>query len=225
MKIVEYERSLEQQRFRHKAAMEAERARIAAELHDDLGANLTQIQWLGDSATHNEGSTSGDKQLLLRISRKSREMVLLIDQIVWAVNPKNDTLEHLVTYICNFAEQYFRDSATRCRIDVADDIPAFPLKSDVRHHLFLIAKEALHNVAKHAATGRVWLRVTCRDGLFQLVIEDHGQGFETASAIGGDGLANMKHRADQAGAKLNIDSTPGEGTRITLTLETNPQST
>jgi signal transduction histidine kinase/ligand-binding sensor domain-containing protein len=223
LRFLEYERSLEQQRFRHKAAMEAERARIAAELHDDLGANLTQIQWLGDSVIPSEDSSSGDKELLLRISRKSREMVRLIDQIVWAVNPKNDTLEQLVTYICNFAEQYFRDSATRCRIDVADDIPAIPLKADVRHHLFLIAKEALHNTAKHAATDRVWLRMTCRDGLFRLVIEDHGQGFDAASASGGNGLANMKHRAQQAGAALDIDSSPGNGTRITLTFETSTQ--
>ena len=126
MRFLEYERSLEQQRFRHKAAMEAERARIAAELHDDLGANLTQIQWLGESAVPTGNSSSAENELLLRIARKSREMVRLIDQIVWAVNPKNDTLEQLVTYICNFAEQYFRDSATRCRIDVPEDMPASP---------------------------------------------------------------------------------------------------
>lgn len=225
MRFLEYERSLEQQRFRHKAAMEAERARIAAELHDDLGANLTQIQWLGESVIPAGSTSSGERELLLRIARKSREMVRLIDQIVWAVNPKNDTLEQLVTYICNFAEQYFRDTATRCRIDVPGDIPACPLKADVRHHLFLIAKEALHNVAKHAATDRVWLRMTCRDGLFRLIIEDHGKGFDAASADSGDGLANMRHRAQQAAAELGIASTAGNGTLVTLSFEiSNPPS-
>lgn len=223
VRFLEYERSLEQQRFRHKAAMEAERARIAAELHDDLGANLTQIQWLGESAVPADPSSSSEKELLLRISRKSREMVSLIDQIVWAVNPKNDTLEQLVTYICNFAEQYFRDSATRCRIDVSEDIPKHALKADVRHHLFLLAKEALHNVAKHAATDRVWVRVTCIGGIFKLVVEDRGRGFDPASAEAGDGLLNMRHRAKQAGAELEIDSAPDKGTRITLTLEITSQ--
>ena len=221
MRFLEFERSLEQQRFGHEAAMEAERARIAAELHDDLGANLTQIQWLGESAIPVETSSPADKEVLLRISRKSREMVSLIDQIVWSVNPKNDTLEQLVTYICNFAEQYFRDCATRCRIDIPGDIPHWPLKADVRHHLFLIAKEALHNVAKHAATDRVWLHMTCEDGLFRLVIEDRGRGFDTSAAACGDGLINMKNRAQQAGARLEIESTPDRGTQITLSLEIN----
>lgn len=223
MRLLEYERSLEQQRFRHKAAMEAERARIAAELHDDLGANLTQIQWLGGSAIPTDSSSPTDKELLHRISRKSREMVGLIDQIVWAVNPKNDTLEQLVTYICNFAEQYFRDCATRCRIDIPGDIPDWRLKADVRHHLFLIAKEALHNVAKHAGTDRVWLCMTFQDGLLRLVIKDRGRGFDVSSAACGDGLINMKHRAKQAGAHLKIESTPGKGTQITLSLEINSE--
>ncbi len=219
LRHLEYERGLEQQRFRHKQAMEAERARIAAELHDDLGANLTQIQWLGEAANRARQPASGESELLLRISRKSREMVRLIDQIVWAVNPKNDTLQQLVTYVCNFAEQYFRDSETRCRIDVADNVPSFPLKADVRHHLFLIAKEALHNVAKHAGTDRVWIRVTCDESVFRLVVEDRGRGMNPTGENGGDGLANMRQRAKQAGAELDIDSSPGNGTRVTLILQ------
>jgi signal transduction histidine kinase len=221
----EYERGLEQQRFRHKQAMENERARIAAELHDDLGANLTQIQWLGDAATSTEGPRPGEAELISRISRisrKSREMVHLIDEIVWAVNPKNDTLEQLVTYVCNFAEQYFRDSPTRARIDVTGTIPSYRLEADVRHHLFLIAKEALHNVAKHAATDRVWVRIAIEEGIFKLLIEDHGRGFDVSFADDGDGLANMRRRAQQAAVSLHLDSAPGAGTRITLSLDINP---
>jgi signal transduction histidine kinase/ligand-binding sensor domain-containing protein len=222
LKELEFARSLEQQRFRHKQAMENERSRIAAELHDDLGANLTQIQWLGDAATLAHSAATGENELIHRITRKSRDMVRLIDEIVWAVNPKNDTLEQLVTYVCNFAEQFFRDSPTRCRIDVADSIPAYKLEADVRHHLFLIAKEALHNVAKHAATDRVWVRVTCDPENFVLLVEDKGRGFELASAEAGDGLANMRNRAQLAGIDLNIESSPGNGTRITLSMKLNP---
>jgi signal transduction histidine kinase len=224
LKEFEFSRSLEQQRFRHKQAMENERSRIAAELHDDLGANLTQIQWLGDAATLAHSSQTGDNELIHRITRKSRDMVRLIDEIVWAVNPKNDTLEQLVTYVCNFAEQFFRDSPTRCRIDVADSIPAFKLEADVRHHLFLIAKEALHNVAKHGETDRVWVRVSCEAAAFSLLIEDKGRGFDPASAVAGDGLANMRNRAQLAGVDLTIDSSPKHGTRVALYMKLNPQT-
>jgi signal transduction histidine kinase/ligand-binding sensor domain-containing protein len=225
LKELEFARSLEQQRFNHKQAMENERSRIAAELHDDLGANLTQIQWLGDAASLARSTASGEHELLNRIARKSRDMVGLIDEIVWAVNPKNDTLEQLVTYVCNFAEQFFRDSPTRCRIDVADSIPDYKLEADVRHHLFLIAKEALHNVAKHGATDRVWVRVTCDSEAFSLLVEDKGRGFDPASAEAGDGLANMRNRAQLAGVDLTIDSSPGGGTRVTLFMKLNPQTT
>ncbi len=224
LKELEFARSLEQQRFRHKQAMENERSRIAAELHDDLGANLTQIQWLGDAASLAQSTAAGENELIHRITRKSRDMVRLIDEIVWAVNPKNDTLEQLVTYVCNFAEQFFRDSPTRCRIDVADLIPAYKLEADVRHHLFLIAKEALHNVAKHAATDRVWVRVTCDPDAFVLLVEDKGRGFELASAEAGDGLANMRNRAQLAAIDLTIESAPGDGTRVTLSMKLNSQT-
>jgi signal transduction histidine kinase len=224
LKEFEYARSLEQQRFRHKQAMENERSRIAAELHDDLGANLTQIQWLGDAASLAQSTAVGENELIHRITRKSRDMVRLIDEIVWAVNPKNDTLEQLVTYVCNFAEQFFRDSPTRCRIDVADTIPAYKLEADVRHHLFLIAKEALHNVAKHGATDRVWVRVACDAEAFSLLVEDKGRGFDPASAEAGNGLANMRNRAELAGVDLTIDSSPGHGTRVALLMKLNPQN-
>lgn len=222
LRELEYARSLEQQRFRHRQAMENERSRIAAELHDDLGANLTQIQWLGDAVSRAQLPHTGENELIHRITRKSRDMVRLIDEIVWAVNPKNDTLEQLVTYVCNFAEQFFRDSPTRCRIDVAASIPDHKLEADVRHHLFLIAKEALHNVAKHGATDRVWVRVNGDGETFSLLIEDRGAGFDSATVAAGDGLANMRNRAKLAGAEITIDSSHGNGTRVSLSMKLKP---
>ena len=224
LELVQYERSLEQQRFDHKAAMERERIRIAAELHDDLGANLTQISWLGEAAHRSESITGEEKDLLSRISQKSREMVRGIDEIVWAVNPKNDTIDQLAIYVCNFAEQFFRNSPTRCRIDVEQEIPVMALDSHVRHHLYLIAKESLHNVAKHANADRVWIRISCVDGYFVLVIEDRGVGFLPQEKDSGDGLNNMRERARKTGADLEIRSTPGEGTCVTLRYPLNQNS-
>ncbi|MCB1131683.1 MAG: hypothetical protein KDN05_11170, partial [Verrucomicrobiae bacterium] len=224
LRALEYERGLEQQRYRHKQAMDAERARIAAELHDDLGANLTQIQWLTDPSNPPSPDTGSDA-LLHRIFAKSRETVRLIDEIVWAVNPSNDTLEELVTYVCNFAEQYFRDTGTRARMDVAGPVPPHIIKSDVRHQLFLIAKEAFHNAAKHSGADRVWTRISFEDGEFRMTIEDNGHGFDAAAESDGDGLANMRRRAEQAGARFSIGSEPGNGTRVTVHLPIDRKTT
>jgi signal transduction histidine kinase/ligand-binding sensor domain-containing protein len=221
IRALEYANGLEQQRYRHKQAMAAERARIAAELHDDLGANLTQIQWLADPGQPSESQATAE-QLLPRIRGKCRETVRLIDEIVWSVNPKNDTLDQLASYVCNFAGQFFSDSPTRARIDVHGELPQHVLKADVRHHLFLIAKEAFHNVAKHAATDRVWVRIASDNGWFRLVIEDRGRGFDPGLESAGDGLANMRRRAILAGANLLIDSSPAAGTRVTIELPLEP---
>jgi signal transduction histidine kinase len=151
-------------------------------------------------------------------------MVRGIDEIVWAVNPKNDTIDQLVIYVCNFAEQFFRNSPTRCRIDVEQEIPVMALDSHVRHHLYLIAKESLHNVAKHANADRVWIRISCVDGYFVLVVEDRGVGFLPQEKDSGDGLNNMRERARKTGADLEIRSTPGEGTCVTLRYPLNQNS-
>ena len=156
---LEHARARTQERLEYQQAMERERSRIAQDLHDDLGATLTQVAWLGELASGEATQGAERQSLVTQITTHSRDMVRAIDEIVWAVNPKNDSLDHLVTYICEFAEQFFRDTPTRCRVDVQELLPPCSLPSDVRHNLFLAVKEALHNVAKHASASQVWVRV------------------------------------------------------------------
>lgn len=218
----EHARLLAQGKLEHQQALERERARIAQDLHDDLGASLTHVAWLGEAASHEAVAPAERQSLVTQITAKSRDMVRAIDEIVWAVNPKNDSLDHLVTYLCEFAEQFFRDTPTRCWVDVEERLPVCPLPSDVRHNLFLAAKEALHNVAKHAGASQVWVRVKVQGGSVQFVIEDDGRGFVPGAQPGGDGLENMRRRAEIIGAKFELGSTPGQGASVTWKLPLDP---
>lgn len=215
---LEHARARTQERLEHQQAMERERARIAQDLHDDLGASLTQVAWLGELANQ-EGAPDDDRQnLMTQITGQSRDMVRAIDEIVWAVNPKNDSLDHLVTYICEFAEQFFRDTPTRCRMDVQELLPSCSLSSDVRHNLFLAVKEALHNVAKHASASHVWVRVKVFGTSAHFIIEDDGLGFTPEAKTCGDGLKNLRDRAAAIGVEFELHSQLGEGTFVSWKL-------
>jgi len=203
---------LKLERVEQQRAIERERTRIAQDLHDDLGASLTQVAWLGEAASSDGIPTAESRKLVAQITLKSRDMVRAIDEIVWAVNPKNDTLDHLVTYICECADQMFRNSPTRCRVDVPETIPAHALSSDVRHNLFLAAKEALHNVVKHAGATQIVVRVKLEAGEAQFIIEDNGRGFEQENIKRGDGLENMNQRSAAVAVDFTLRSAPGKGT-------------
>ena len=204
------------ERFRSQQAILTERARIAQDLHDDLGATLTQISWLS-STTGAEPSGSEDSQnQLSEIRRKSQQMVRAIDEIVWAVNPKNDCLSQVIAYICQFAQDLLGPARMRCRIDLEEPLPEHALDSVIRHNLFLVLKEALHNAARHSHGGEVWLRVSTMPGGIRFVVEDDGIGLPPSVETGGDGMGNMRHRAGSLGAKLEFTPRPGGGTRVTL---------
>ena len=147
-------RLLEQQ-----AALHKERARIAKDIHDDLGASLTQIALLGELAQQDRGQPDKAAERSSKISATARQAIKSLDEIVWAVNPRNDTLTHLIDYAGQFALDYLRLAGIRCRLDFPESIPAREVSSDVRHNAFLAIKEALNNIVKHAHATEVWLRV------------------------------------------------------------------
>ena len=201
------------------AALQRERARIAKDIHDDLGANLTQIALLGELAQRDEGRPEKVAERLGTISATARQTIKALDEIVWAVNPRNDTLSHLVEYTGQFALDYLRLAGIRCRLDFPDNIPARELSTDLRHNLFLAAKEALTNIVRHARATEVWLRVNVTVCALELAIEDNGQGFDPAAeAADGDGLRNLRQRLAGMGDECQIESRPGAGTRVMLRL-------
>jgi len=203
-------------------ALEAERTRIARDLHDDLGATLTQIRLLSALESRDTQVPETTRARLGQVTEKSREMVASLDEIVWAVNPANDSLPNLATYLCQFAEEFFRPSAIRCRLDVDDALPPVALTSEVRHHLYLAVREALNNIAKHSQATEVWLRIQSRDHGLAIALEDNGRGFaHLSAATAGDGLANMRRRLEHIGGRFECQTQPGAGTicRIWLPLD------
>jgi len=218
-RLLEQERTrLAQERLLHQRELESQRARIAQDLHDDLGASLSQMAWLSESTGHSAAISAESRGLFSQITERSREMVRAIDEIVWTLNPRNDSLDQLATYVCQAAEQFFRYTPTRCRFEVADPLPGQVLKSDIRHHLFLLLKEAMQNVAKHAAAAEVWVRIQVRDGHAVFEVEDDGRGFSPGTPATGDGLENMKRRAAAMRATVDVRAAPGHGTRVRVEL-------
>lgn len=198
-------------------AAERERTRIARDLHDDLGSSLTEIGLLGALAVR--ASTGEIREHVARIMDRAQALAHTLDQTVWAVNPNNDSFGHLTTYVCQFAREFFEPTRIRCRLDVAPDLPDLRLTTEVRHNLFLVAKEAMHNAVQHSAASEVWLRMALADGAFTLEIADDGHGFDVGlRRESGNGLRNMAARMEEIGGQLRIRSTPADGTTVCLRL-------
>jgi signal transduction histidine kinase/ligand-binding sensor domain-containing protein len=195
-------------------AVERERTRIAKDIHDDLGANLTLIAVLGDLAKQEKAGERIEK-----MASTARQAVKSLDEIVWAVNPRNDTLAHLIDYTGQFAVDYLRAAGVRCLLDVPEHAPAREVPTNVRHNIFLVVKEALQNIVKHARAKAVWLRISATAQGLRIVIEDDGQGFERApdNALA-DGLRNMRQRMEEIGGTHRIQSRIGQGTEVIVEL-------
>jgi len=205
-------RKLEQ--LARQQAVERERARIAKDIHDDLGANLTLIARLGHLARQEK---TGER--IEKMESTAREAVKSLDEIVWAVNPRNDTLAHLIDYSGQFATDYLYAAGVRCRLDVPEQAPPREVPSNVRHNLFLVIKEALQNIVKHARATEVCLRIHAPGPGLRIVIEDNGCGFDRPPEDAlADGLRNMRQRMDEIGGRCLIQSRPGTGTEIVIEM-------
>jgi signal transduction histidine kinase/ligand-binding sensor domain-containing protein len=215
------------ERLERQQALERERTRIAKDIHDDLGASLTRISLLSQSARRELDRPPEAAAQLDRIYGTARELTRAMDEIVWAVNPRHDTLDSLASYLGKFAQDYLRSANIRCRLKVPDELPAWPVTAEIRHSLFLAFKEALHNVVKHAGASEVRVTLTLGDSAFTLTVEDDGCGFSPDSAgrdmssdpdriESGYGLTNMQRRVTEIGGRYEIQSAPGAGTRIKL---------
>jgi signal transduction histidine kinase len=217
----------ELERLEHQAELQRERARIARDMHDEVGSKLSRLSFLSEMAGQQPGLSDMARDEVAEISETARDTIRSFEEIVWAVNPNYDSLAHLMNYLCRFAEDFFDGSATQCLFDVPDKIPEISLPTGMRHHLFLAAKEALNNVFKHAQARRVLLRMTVEDSGFEIVIEDDGRCFGSDAKIrpgAGNGLENMRERMRQAGGEFEIHSSAEGGTRVTFRVRGNSKN-
>jgi signal transduction histidine kinase len=205
--------------LRQREALEKERARIARDIHDQLGASLTQVALLGELVEADKNTPGEVEQHARQISETARETTLALDEIVWTVNPSNDTLDGLITYVCKSVQDYLTVAGVRHRIDVPTQLPGSAISPEVRHNVFLAAKEAVTNVVRHARATEVWLRLRLEAGRFTLEIQDNGRGLGNPeeAARTRNGLRNMRKRLEDVGGTFDIGAAPEGGTVVRLT--------
>lgn len=209
------------------SAIAQERARIAQNIHDDLGSGLTRISLLTQA-----GETGDGRPQLDKIYRTVGDLIQSMDEIVWAVNPKNDNLENFANYLVEYAQGFLSDADIRCRVLLPDVLPPFLLPAQFRHHLFLSCKEALNNVVKHARATEATIQLRVESDRLVVVLADNGRGLEDAGAAGvngasrhgaKNGLGNMRVRLESLGGSCDIDST-ASGTTVTFVAPLNAHS-
>jgi signal transduction histidine kinase len=210
--------ALEQQR-----AVERDRARIAKDIHDDLGAGLTHITLLTELARRSP--TEETPSHLNHISDMARELTRAMDETVWAVNPRNDSLEGLMTYVTKYSQDYLNVAGIRCRLDLPAQLPHVALTAETRHNLYLAVKETLNNVVKHAHATEAWLRLIPRADGFDIIVEDNGCGLNgdhgkvnSNRISSGQGLGNLEKRLAACAGRFVLSSAPGKGTRVELSV-------
>jgi signal transduction histidine kinase len=197
-------------------ALEQERLRIARDIHDDLGARVTQISLFSAMAQNSSALSDRTRDDFGRISQMAREMVSALYETVWAVNPENDNLDALGNYLCQMINQLCDQAQLRCRLHVPSLPGEVQLASQMRHDIILAVKEAIHNVIKHARATEVTFHLTFAGNVLTISVHDNGVGFTASAHPAGHGLINMKRRLENLGGSCVVESEPGVGTTITL---------
>jgi signal transduction histidine kinase/ligand-binding sensor domain-containing protein len=214
------------ERVQTQRLMDQERQRIARDIHDDLGSGLAEIIMVSDHLRQDLEVPPGpaSRSRVQNIADRARMLTRAMDEVVWAINPKNDTLESLLSYLDDFAQEHLALAGVRYRWDAPAEVPEFPLSAERRHNLYLACKEAVTNAVKHAKATEVRLRFQVTEAGFDLTVEDNGHGFDpTCQSKRGHGLENMRQRMADIGHGCAIQSGLGEGTRVRFSIRKSPQ--
>jgi signal transduction histidine kinase len=209
----------ERQRVEQRHDMEQERARIAQDLHDELGSGLTEITMLGARARSVSTLPETRGGYLEQMGDKARQMVMALDEIVWAMNPTHDSLASMFSYFSLYAERFLGLANIAWRLEGPLKPDDHVVDSRHRHELFLAFKEALTNIVRHSAATKVRLSIQVEQGQLRLTIADNGQGWaEVGQTDGMDGVVNMRARLEKLGGRFEINSKAGEGTIVRFDL-------
>lgn len=196
-------------------AVASERTRIARDIHDELGASLTKICKLAEMLDRQGGVGDKINGFPRMISDTARNTIQTMDEIVWAVNPKNDTLKEMADYLVYFMEDFLRPSGIVGTLEIPLTLPDVPVSAEIRHNLFMVLKEALNNAVKHGTPNRIKLGLKFQEGCIVIELSDDGTGFSLDESNGvGNGLANMRKRVSEIGGELQLRSQPERGTSV-----------
>ena len=217
----------------HGQEMARERMRIAQDMHDEIGSKLAKISFLSEHVKSELKDVQADEGKVNSIADTSRELLQSLDQMVWAVNPRNDTLEHLVAYLGHSAAEYFQNTSIECQLCLPHDLPEAPLSAEVRHNVLLAFKEALTNAMKHSGATNVRVDMKLKNASLEISVSDNGAGFEPnqtvdASASKGGrerhGLSGQRRRLQSVGGEFELKSAAGRGTVVVFQIPLNGAS-
>lgn len=207
----------ERQNAEHQREVEQERARVAHDLHDDLGAHLTEVNMLATLVGNPLNTAEERGKYADQMKSIALHMVTSLDEIVWAINPRNDKVSSLAGYFGAYAQRVLELASVKCGLDMGEKLPHLTLDPVFRREIFLAFKEALANIIQHAEAGKVWLRIFVQGSDLVIEIADDGKGFVSSEReAGADGLANMKERLAALGGECTIEGEPGKGTTVRL---------
>lgn len=200
--------------------LERERTRIASDIHDELGASLTKISKLSEIMDQPAMAHEESRSFVKTIADTSNEAIRTIDEIIWAVNPKNDTLNGVADYLTHFAEEFLRPTKIACQLEIPLTLPDLTVSAEIRHNLFMAVKESLNNSVKHASPKRIRITLELRGSALTIEVVDDGRGFEPeADASRRTGLTSMRKRMNAIDGEFQISSQPGHGTRIRIQVQ------
>lgn len=198
--------------------LEAERTRLARDLHDELGTSLTEMSLLANVGAGTPPTLEKAAQRFEVIADKAGRVIDALDVIVWAVNPATDSLQPMADYLTSFVREFLSAAGIRCRLKVPIQFPPVTLDSETRHNLFLAVKEALNNVARHSSATEIEFKMSVEKGGLQMGITDNGVGFDASGSSPGMGLVNLRERLRRIGGRCQIETAPGQGTSVTMFL-------
>lgn len=200
------------------AAVQDERARIACDMHDEIGGKLARLSLIGEITANELAGESTAGARVREITRGVREAAGGLEQIIWSVDPRHDTLEGVAHRVCQYAEEYFTDTPIRCHFGKFPDLPMVAVPPDDRANVMAVVREALANVLKHSAASDVTVTLDVAGTQFAIRVADDGRGFDpdAASSARGNGVANMRARMGKLGGDLQLESSPARGTCLTL---------
>jgi signal transduction histidine kinase/ligand-binding sensor domain-containing protein len=212
------------ERLEHQRGLELERNRIARDLHDDLGVGLTEIGLLGDLAGTSSELPPTSQERLQEITGRARTLAASLDEIVWAINPANDTSQSLVDYFFPYAQKLLGRAGIRCRLEVIEPLPKGNLNAEERHEFFHAYKEALNNIIRHSGATQAQVTISAAEGTLLIRITDNGCGLEDAAVNGAHhGLTGMRERLLRLDGRCEISSGAGNGTTVTFIIPVQPE--
>lgn len=186
-------------------AVQEERNRIAAEMHDDLGSGLSSMRFLSDNIKGKIQDATLLKSLE-KISQHSNTLIEQMGEIIWSFNTRFDSLPSLLSYTRRYALEYLEEYQINCHFSDFSNVPEWSVNGSVRRNLFLVIKECLHNIVKHAKTKDVYIQVTIEHQLLHIVVRDQGIGLKLDGSEFGNGLSNMESRIKKIGGDFQLKS-------------------